>query len=107
MDGSALGGFLLQGGVAFVLVALTWGAARWADWSEGAVRGATFAALVLGNLALIVYGCRASVRAQWRSWFAHGARARNPALPWVLLGASAGLALVLGVPWLRLVFHFG
>jgi len=110
MDARALGGFLLQGAVAFALVALAWSAARWAGWSEGAVRGATFAALVLGNLTLIVYGCRASVRAQLRAWFDRGAHraahGRNRALPWALLGASAGLALVLGVPWLRALFHF-
>ena len=31
---------------------------------------------------------------------------RNPALRWIVLGGSAGLALVLSVPVLRELFHF-
>ncbi|MFM9034328.1 MAG: cation-translocating P-type ATPase [Mycobacterium sp.] len=66
------------------------------------VRSVTFAALVLGNLALIV------VNRSWRLPVWHTFRERrNPALKWILLGASALLVTILTVPALRQAFSFG
>jgi Ca2+-transporting ATPase len=69
---------------------------------DGEVRSITFATLVIGNPALIL------VNRSWRLpiWSTFRQR-RNRALPWILLGALALLAALLGVPWLRTAFGLG
>ena len=71
-------------------------------WDGGVVRSAAFTALVAGNLALILTN---------RSWRLSAVRAgierRNPALPWILLGAVGLLVAVLGLPVLRDALGFG
>ena len=66
------------------------------------VRSITFAALVTGNLALIL------VNRSWRLtiWQTFRQR-RNRALKWILAGAATLLAVLLTVPWLRHAFGFG
>ncbi|SBS73750.1 Cation transport ATPase [uncultured Mycobacterium sp.] len=77
----------------------------WAVWSHHAddvVRSVTFAALVIGNVALIL------VNRSWRltMWRTFRER-RNTALKWMLAGAPALLVLILTVPALRHAFNFG
>ena len=66
------------------------------------VRSITFAALVVGNLALIL------VNRSWRLsiWQSFRQR-RNPTLKWILASAATLLVLILTVPALRDVFNFG
>ncbi len=69
---------------------------------DNVVRSVTFAALVAGNLALIL------VNRSWRLSVWQSFRQReNPALKWILIAATTLLALLLTVPWLRDAFSFG
>jgi Ca2+-transporting ATPase len=70
------------------------------DHSTGAARALMFATLVVAFIVIIL------VNRSWtRSVFAM-LRVPNPALPWVVLGACAFLALVLVVPVVQKLFHF-
>ncbi|MGB8020633.1 MAG: cation-translocating P-type ATPase [Candidatus Nanopelagicales bacterium] len=66
------------------------------------VRSVAFAALVIGNLALIL------VNRSWRLsiWQTAGER-QNRTVKWILGGAGTLLVLVITVPWLRHAFNFG
>jgi Ca2+-transporting ATPase len=66
------------------------------------VRSLTFAALVIGNLSLIL------VNRSWRltAWGALQER-RNRTLKWILGAALTLLVLLLSVPWLRDAFNLG
>ncbi|MDX6771191.1 MAG: cation-translocating P-type ATPase [Elusimicrobiota bacterium] len=91
---------VLRGAVAF---AAAFGAALWGmaqGWSEGRVRAAAFTVIVLLNLTLIVASLcgRRGLRATLAT--------PNPALRWTFAGAGLMLALALGTPFLRGVFHF-
>jgi Ca2+-transporting ATPase len=70
--------------------------------ADDVVRSVTFAALVVGNLSLIL------VNRSWRLsvWGAFRER-RNPTLGWILGGAATLLVVVLTVPSLRDAFRFG
>lgn len=81
------------------------GAYLWTHLSgqpEGTVRSTTFAALVIGNLALIL------VNRSWRlsTWRSLRER-RNRTLKWILGGAMTLLVVLLTVPWFRDAFGFG
>jgi Ca2+-transporting ATPase len=68
--------------------------------NEDAVRALVFVAMVAGNIALIFAN---------RTLGTFGGSImgrRNPALWWMVLGASTGLTVVLSVPVLRELFHF-
>ena len=69
---------------------------------DDVVRSVTFAALVLGNLALIL------VNRSWRLpvWQTFTQR-RNPTLRWILPVAVVLLVVLVSVPALRRVFDFG
>ncbi len=92
---------VLQGASVLAAVfAVYWGAII-TGHSEGDVRALTFAALVAGNLGLIV------VNRSWTRGALQGLiEDRNPALGWVLGAASVFLALVMTVPALREMFRF-
>jgi len=64
------------------------------------VRALVFTAMVAGNIALVF--SNRSLNASWQGAWSR----QNPALWWIVLGGSAGLALVLSVPMLRELFHF-
>ncbi len=68
--------------------------------AEAEARALTFATLVIGNLGLIL------VNRSWRHTILGTLERRNPALWWVVGGASAFLLLALYLPFLREVFHF-
>ncbi|MBU3751770.1 MAG: cation-translocating P-type ATPase, partial [Mycobacterium sp.] len=87
------------------VLAATVGVYLWALFGgrpDDVVRSVTFAALVLGNLALIL------VNRSWRLpvWRTLRQR-RNPALKWILLGATGLLVTILTVPALRAAFGLG
>jgi P-type Ca2+ transporter type 2C len=91
---------LLQGVAALAVVVTIYAWALSADMNEDTVRALVFVAMVTGNIALIFTSRKTgtsvgSIMGQ-----------RNPALWWMVLGASVGLTLVLSVPVLRELFHF-
>jgi Ca2+-transporting ATPase len=67
---------------------------------EGAARAVAFAALIAGNLGLIL------TNRSWSKTILGSFRASNAALWLVVGGATATLALVLAVPGLRDIFRF-
>ena len=87
---------LLQGSIALtVTVAVYLGS--WAlGHDENTTRALVFSAMVASNIALLLGNRRQRVS---------GAPG-NPALKWILLGTTTGLALTLSVPALRELFHF-
>ena len=91
---------VLQGFATLAVTAIVYVWALNTGMDEDTVRAQVFAAMVTGNIALILSN---------RSLHASGkgiVRQRNPALWWMVLGVSAGLTLVLVVPMLRELFHF-
>ena len=98
--GMLLTNSLLQGLVAFAVAATIYAWAISQGFEENTVRALVFVAMVAGNIALVF--SNRSLNAYWQ-----GAWSReNPVLWWIVLGGSAGLALVLSVPVLRGLFHF-
>ena len=98
--GRLMAGSLLQGSVAFAVTAAIYAWAIAHGLEENIVRSMVFVAMVAANIALVF--SNRSLNASWQ-----GAWSReNPALWWIVLGGSAGLALVLSVPVLRELFHF-
>ena len=93
---------LLQG---LSMLAAVFAVYLWAivtDRPDDVVRSLTFATLVIGNLALILVN---------RSWRLSMVRTlferRNPTLVWIVGITGVGLTLLLTVPALQRVFHFG
>ena len=64
-------------------------------------RTLTFTTLVIANLGLIL------TNRNWSSGIIESFRARNIALRWIVLSAIVFLGLVIYVPFLRDLFHFG
>ncbi len=99
-DGRTLGVALLQGlavlGVAAGVFALALGRGGTGDEA----RTMAYTTLILANLGLIL------ANRSLRTTIVGTLSSRNPALWWVVGGALALLALVLGVPFLRTLFHF-
>ena len=90
---------ILQGLSALAVAASIFLFATTHGLGENHARALVFAALVAGNVALLMVN-----RSQGRLW--QGQARRNPAFGWIVLGAIAGLLLVFSVPLLREVFHF-
>ena len=67
---------------------------------EGAARALSFTTLIVANLGLIL------ANRSWTETILATLRRPNAALWWVVGGATAFLALALGVPPLRELFHF-
>lgn len=98
--GRLLAGSLLQGAAAFAVAAAIYAWAMAQGFEENTVRALVFVAMVSENIALVFSNRSLNASAQ-------GASSRgNPLLWWIVLGGSAGLALVLSVPVLRGLFHF-
>jgi Ca2+-transporting ATPase len=98
--GKLLAGSLLQGGVSLVVIVAiyAWGLTR--GYEENTVRALVFVAMVSSNIALVF--SNRSLGMSWRSAWS----GRNPVLWWIVLGGSAGLAMVFNIPTLRVLFHF-
>jgi len=90
---------ILQGLSAFAVAAAIYIWATTTGLGENQSRALVFAAMVAGNVALVMVN-----RSQGRLW--QNTDRQNPAFKWVVLGASTGLLLVFSVPLLREVFHF-
>jgi len=91
---------LLQGMALLAATLAVSGLALHENMPEGAARAMTFLTLVVGNLGMIL------VNRSWRHGLRTTLRGRNPALWWVIAGASAFLALSLSLPFLHKAFHF-
>jgi Ca2+-transporting ATPase len=92
---------LLQGASVLAAVFAVYYVSLSTGHAEADVRGLTFAALVIGNLGLIL------VNRSWsRSAFSGIRRDANTALGWVLGGAIVFLVMLLTVPPLRALFRF-
>ncbi|MDD5384774.1 MAG: cation-translocating P-type ATPase [Gallionella sp.] len=98
--GRLMAGCLLQGLAAFAVAAAIYAWALSQGLGENTVRALVFAAMVAGNIALVF--SNRSLDASWQGAWSR----QNPALWWIVLGGSAGLALVLSIPVLRELFHF-
>lgn len=92
---------LLQGTALLLASLAVLGYALQEGAAESQARAMTFSTLVIGNLGMIL------VNRSWRHTFRQSLRGHNPALWWVIGGASAFLALALTVPFLNTAFHFG
>ena len=90
----ALGMTMLAG----VLAAYWWAVQTGRD--EGAVRAIAFAAIVVGNLALLF-----SMRSRERT-VVQTLREPNPALWWIAAGALAGLGAAIYIPGVASLFRF-
>jgi len=91
---------LLQGSGVLVILLAIFGVALHYGHSVENARALTFTALVIANLALIV------TNRSWSRTILATLRTPNPAMWWVVGTALAFLALVLYVPFLRVLFHF-
>jgi Ca2+-transporting ATPase len=91
---------LLLGAAVLACVLLAYGWAHGSGRAEGEVRAIGFAAIVFGNLAMIL-----AHRSRDRTIVATLARP-NPALWWVLLGTLAALAAAVYFPPLADIFRF-
>jgi P-type Ca2+ transporter type 2C len=92
---------LVQGAGLLAVVLAVFHAGRAHSGSEASARTLAFAALIAGNVALIL------VNRSWERSFLATLATRNLASWAVIAGASAMLALVLEQPFLRELFHFG
>jgi Ca2+-transporting ATPase len=102
LEGRVLRLSALQGGVMLLALAALYVALVTSNRGDAAVRSITFAAVVFGNLILIV------VNRSWRLTALQALRQRrNRLLKWMLGGAVAALVGVITVPALRDAFAFG
>ena len=87
----------------FVLLAtlLVLGYALHHSASDELARALTFSTLVIGNLGLIL------VNRSWQHSILDTIKNNNPALWWVIGAAMTFLMMVLSLPMLREIFHFG
>jgi Ca2+-transporting ATPase len=98
--GKLMAGSLLQGTMAFAVAATVYAWSISRGYQEDSVRALVFTAMVAGNIALVF--SNRSLGVSWKNAWS----GKNPVLGWIVLGGAAGLALVLGVPALRELFHF-
>ena len=91
---------LAQGLTALACVLLIWTLAGKAGLSLDVQRTLSFITLIVANLAVIL-----STRS-WNSGIFAAFKARNPAAPWVVGGATVFLIAVVTLPLLRELFHF-
>lgn len=91
---------MLQGTAMLIMVVLVYAYGLQGGMSDVGARAMAFAAIVLGNLGLILAN-----RSQTRSLF-FTLRFPNRALYWVIGGTLAGLAIALYVPYISRLFRF-
>ncbi|MEI7608117.1 MAG: cation-translocating P-type ATPase [Rhodospirillaceae bacterium] len=100
-SGRLIGWSLLQGAVAFALVAAIFVVALERGMPTAEVRALTFFSLVLSIVSLIF------VNRSFSASLITALRRPNPALAWVLAGVAAMLSLTLLWPFARGLFRFG
>ena len=91
---------LWQGGVVTIVVLALYAVALHRGQPADDARAITFTALIVANVGLIF------ANRSWARTAVGTLSSRNAALWWVTLGSVAFLALVLRVPFLRVLFHF-
>lgn len=96
----ALGLSLLQGLSVLVIVMAVFAVSLYRDQGESEARALTYTTLIIANLALIL------ANRSWSRTIIETMSTPNPALWGVLGGASALLAMVMYVPFLRELFNF-
>ena len=92
---------LLQGLFVLVVIAFVFRVALYRGLLTPEARALTFTTLVLANLGLIL------INRSWTRTIVETMRSPNRALLWVFGGALVFLGLVLYVPALKQIFHFG
>ncbi|MBN1412029.1 MAG: cation-translocating P-type ATPase [Spirochaetales bacterium] len=92
---------VLQGLIVLFTLLAVYVVALFLGKEPGQVRALTFAALIVANLGLILTN-RSLTHSVFRT-----IRSRNMALVWVVAGALVFLVLVLFMPVLNTLFHFG
>jgi Ca2+-transporting ATPase len=92
---------LLQGVIVLAVTLAIYSVSREMGRGELEARTLTFATLVIANLGLIL------TNRNWSGSIISSLRARNIALRWIVLAALVFLGLVIYVPFLRSLFHFG
>jgi len=92
---------LLQGIVVLAITLAVYSLSLWLGRGETEARTLTFTTLVIANLGLIL------TNRNWSSTILSSLRSRNIALRWIILSAIIFLGLVIYVPFLRDLFHFG
>ena len=100
-NGWMIAASVLQGLSVLIAIALLYALVLATGTPEPQARAMAFAAVVLGNVGLILSN-RSS-----QATFAETLRRPNPVLWWIVAGAVAGLALALYVEPLREIFRFG
>jgi Ca2+-transporting ATPase len=98
--GRIVGLSLLQGVIVLLITLAVYGIALYRGQGEWEARALTFTTLVIANLGLIF------TNRSWTRTIPETLRSPNPALWWVVGGASVFLILVLYIPFLRGLFHF-
>jgi Ca2+-transporting ATPase len=101
LDAALIRRAVVQGASLLAVVLVLFGLARRAGATEDAARTLAFAALVVGNLGVILAN-QSRTRPAWRTPFW-----RNPMALAVATGAIVTLALVMTIPVLRELFRFG
>ncbi|WP_318761496.1 cation-translocating P-type ATPase [Aminobacter niigataensis] len=96
-----IGWSVMQGALAFGLVAAIYLVALDRGMPEDEVRALTFFSLVVSIISLIL------VNRSFSASLITAFRGHNPSLGWILLGVSAILAASLLWPWLSALFAFG
>jgi Ca2+-transporting ATPase len=92
---------LLQGLFVLVIIGVVFRVALYRGLGPAEARALTFTTLVLANLGLIL------INRSWTRTILDTLRSPNRALLWVFAGALVFLGLVLYVPALKQIFHFG
>jgi Ca2+-transporting ATPase len=92
---------LLQGLFVLVIIGVVFRVALYRGLGPAEARALTFTTLVLANLGLIL------INRSWTRTILDTLRSPNRALLWVFAGALVFLGLVLYVPALQQIFHFG
>lgn len=98
-DGWMVASAVLQGVAILVAVALLYAMVLAGGMPEREARAMAFAAVVIGNIGLIL------VNRSRHATLTESLRRPNPALWWVVGGAALGLALALYLPPLREIFR--
>lgn len=96
-----IGWALLQGALVLALVAGLFAFALHQGLPEGDVRALTFTTLVVANLGLVLVN-RSQGASLWAAF-----RRRNASLWWATAATSIVLALIVALPPVRALFHFG
>lgn len=92
---------LMQGSMVLLITLAIYGFSLRQGRGELEARALTFTTLVIANLGLIL------TNRSWATTILGSLRSRNTALRWIIVFTVIFLGLVIYVPFLRDLFHFG